>query len=222
MKIFRLIALSLLLMLSYSCSKREIGVFPRYYLLQLNFLDSFGIEILKDIPIVKLGGYLVLEDIDGWSGEVKSEIFNLDIILPELCFKLQEPRSERTGYPLFVNKIANRYYLHMKADGSSLCPPAGIITHKLTCPHIFGDNAEHIIISYWKPREDSHSSWILKDGTSALNYCYRIEIDGQDFPVTQEIFVSNHSEESKKIFLQHNGKEQISKTLSVGWIVLDN
>jgi len=204
------------------CSKQEKNQFPRNHVLQLNFQDAFGTEILKDIPNVRLIGHLVVEDKDGWCGEVKSDVYKLDVVLPKLCFELQEPLSERNEFPLFVNKIANRYYLHIEVGSSSLCPPPNVITYKLICPHIFGDDDEHIITSYWRPRENSHSSWILEDGTSALNYCYRITLDGKEVSVTQELFVSNHSEESKEIFRQITGEEQISKTLSVAWIILDN
>lgn len=211
----KIISILPILILSYSCSKHEGGVIPRDYHLQLNFQNGFGTEILKDIPNEKLGGHLVVEDKDGWSGKVESNIYNLNIISPELCFKLQEPQPKRPEYQLFINKIANHYYLDFRTDGSHLCPPAKEITYKFICPHIFGDNVEHVIISYWKPREDSHSSWILKDGTSAINYCYRLTIDGKEFPVTQEPLI--HKE-----YDPIDGSGGYWDTVSVAWIVLDS
>jgi hypothetical protein len=50
----------------------------------------------------------------------------------------------------------------------------GMITYKLTCSYVFGDNEEHTIISHWE-KYDKY-----------LNSCSRIVIDGKEFPVTEE------------------------------------
>ena len=78
-----------------------------------------------------------------------------------------------------------------------------MITYKLIFPFVFGDNKEHIIVSYWHPDESGTIDQI----------CYRIELDGKEFPVTRE-----------PLLKYYNGVNDIEGTwseVSVARIVLD-
>ena len=46
------------------------------------------------------------------------------------------------------------------------------ITHTLTCPHIFGDDEPHEIVTYWKDPDT---------GPTYYSVCYRIVVDGREF-----------------------------------------
>ena len=102
---------------------------------------------------------------------------------------------------------------------SSDYPPIDKITQKLTCPYIFGDDIVRTIVSYWKPREDKALP-IGKYGILTINYCYRIEIDGKVFPVTQEKIVRILNEEEKIDIYSDSGIEEITYIYSVAWVVL--
>jgi hypothetical protein len=45
------------------------------------------------------------------------------------------------------------------------------ITHTLTCPHIFGDDAEHEIVTHWRGTKDYEP----------YRVCYLVEVDGKEF-----------------------------------------
>jgi hypothetical protein len=46
------------------------------------------------------------------------------------------------------------------------------IIYTLTCPHIFGDEEPHEIVTYWRPSSNG-------DDLEAV--CYRVECDGKEF-----------------------------------------
>ena len=49
-----------------------------------------------------------------------------------------------------------------------------MVTQKLICPHIFGDNNEHVLASYWK-------------SLSAEEYtCTGFTLDGKEYPIVKE------------------------------------
>jgi len=48
------------------------------------------------------------------------------------------------------------------------------LVYQFTCPYVFGDDVEHTIVSYWKRSESGQMS------------CYRVELDGKEFSVTNE------------------------------------
>lgn len=216
------------LVLFSSCSKLERkAAVPYSYLLLLDIKDALGVDILKDIPIINTGGYMVIEDKNGWTAEVKPDLYKLKIIVPELCFKPESPLTERTDYPLWINKISDSYYLSFSATSSSLCPPADVITFKLTCPYIFGDSKEHIITSHWSPDglylpSTDNQEGAKSDAFFPRNECSHIAIDGKEWLVEQEIFAPNFSDETKQEIAKSNIKKDFSRLISVARIVLDN
>ena len=217
MKNTKLISILSILMLNYSCAKEGGEPFARSYSLQINFHNALGKNILEDIPNDHSESYQNLGgDKNGWTGIIEPALYEYEVILPEPCFRItSKPVGPPDIPPLYVNKYEEYYLLEFGVASPTICPPAHTITHKLTCPYIFGDNAEHTIVSYWKPRTGGvHKNWLLKDGTFALNFCYSITVDGKEFSVTQEPFL---------YFPNGNGMNNPTwDTVSVAWITLDN
>lgn len=169
------------------CSKG--GVFPRTYKVLLSFTDAEGNDILKDIPNNKLGGHLVYLDENSWAGEILPELYKLAVVMPEYSYQYNTPNTHNQ-LGLSVNGLGDSHYLLLGESSSPLKSNIEIITHKLVCPYIFNDDNQHIIVTYWQPNQNVHESWILEDGTSAINECYRITVDGKEYPVTQEKYAN--------------------------------
>lgn len=98
--------------------------------------------------------------------EIKPELYTLKIICPGLCMNIYNPQPyiqvERSdiNYLVFVVYIIN----------NDECPYANTLTYKLNCPYIFGDDAVHELVTYWKEGNKPTKSCI----------CYRIELDGKE------------------------------------------
>ncbi len=51
------------------------------------------------------------------------------------------------------------------------------ITYTLTCPHVFGDEAEHEIVTYWRKPTGWDESW---PGGGHFRVCHRVVVDGEE------------------------------------------
>ena len=143
---------------------------PRLYLFLLNIQDVSGIEKIKGLPLTDS-----IQGNDGiLSGTTKLDALKYSVVMPRSCSNpnLVEAVWDR-GLSLY-RRNDGHYYLELLCGSSSLCPPVEVILQKITSQHIFGDNEEHIIVSYWKPQK------------TVRNTLYRVEVDGKEFPVTQE------------------------------------
>ena len=49
-----------------------------------------------------------------------------------------------------------------------------MVTQKLVCPYIFGDNNEHILVSYWEDLPDYKHK------------CTGFTLDGKEYPIVKE------------------------------------
>jgi hypothetical protein len=86
-----------------------------------------------------------------------------------------EPKEVVFCYPLRRIENEDCDYLILEAYFTQTYKPV-IFTHKLTCSYVFGDNKEHTIVTYWQ----------LHDIKANVKTCYRIEVDGKEFPVIQK------------------------------------
>ena len=144
------------------------------YYLDLSFQDVSGNDLVKGI------------ELNASSGPVKDSLFTLDIIVSEPCKNWDnkiyntparpgfEPDVNRPG--LGMVKYNSYYYL---TNGFYLpvndCPEEKILTYKLKCPYVFGDDAVHEFVTYWD---------IPKDKTNHSAKCYRIEFEGNEITPT--------------------------------------
>ena len=185
----------------------------RTYSIFISFKDASGKNILENITndhsgeVNHLGG-----DRNGWTEIIDSELYKYEAILPEPCFKITTspvittpPVGPPKVHPLYVTKYEDYYLLEIGHTSSNTCLPIHTIKHILTCSHIFGDNAEHTLVSYWHPRIGLVNCLPFKFESVIFNNCYRITVDGKEFSVTQEPF-----------------RFYSWDTVSVAWVVLDN
>ena len=176
---------------------------PGYsYKFLLNIQDASGNEKLKDFPLDKtilkqdftLNDYTASFNIDEpIFVRVSLDLYKLEVMLPKPCEpflndSVYVPTNSGGFYvPVFIpdnNRILTvgrmgetdkHYYLMFYETTSGQCSPAEKIAHKLTSFYIFGDYAEHLIVSFWKPRV-TQLEW------GPLDFeCYRIQIDGKEF-----------------------------------------
>ena len=59
-------------------------------------------------------------------------------------------------------------------DGMTWEHVSPIITQKLVCPYIFGDNNEHVLVSYWEELPDSKHT------------CTGFTFDGKEYPISKD------------------------------------
>jgi hypothetical protein len=172
--------------------------------LLINFQDVLGAEKLIGIPYVPANDCLLGDE--GIFFKVQPNCCSWDVIMSEPCAKMFIGGPEISTFEpsLTVGRMdRDNYYLCLHVKSSNSCPRIGTITHKLTCPFIFGDDSEHDIVTYWKSRED------IKIPSKSTCYC--IMIDGNEFLVTQEKYFVGYSEEFKA---------ETGWIVSTGWIVL--
>jgi len=120
------------------------------------------------------------------SGSVKDSLFTLDIIVSEPCKNWDNKiynTPARSGFEPDVNRpglgmvrynsycyLTNGFYLPVND-----CPEEKILTYKLKCPHVFGDDSIHEFVTYWD---------IPKDKINHSAKCNRIEFEGNDITPT--------------------------------------
>jgi hypothetical protein len=154
------------------------------YNLGFNFQDSTGNDLVKGIGLEEC----ISSDIamkDALSGTVNRDFYVLDIIVSEPCMNWDNEIYNAPASPGFEPDV-NRPKLTMNTNNGTCylnnifsvpaddCPEQEILTYKLKCPYVFGDEAVHEFVTYWD---------IPKTKTSSSEYfakCYRIEFEGNE------------------------------------------
>ena len=196
--------------LEYSCSRQfepKEGAYPLYdYRLLINIQDALGNEKLMGLPYIPGKDSQFAFGDEGIFFKVHPEYCTWEVIMPGPCVKTESGLLISTFEPkLVVGKMDDEhYYLFFKENSFNRCPRVGVITHKLICPLLFGDEKEHIIVSYWKSSENYKMP--------SESTCYHITIDGNEIPVTQKKFFEGYNEEYKV---------ETGCFFSIGWAILD-
>ncbi len=170
--------------------------------------------LIKDIPVTKSVGYTVVEDKDGWTGELNPHLYKLHLIQPDYYSKPNVSLPVSPATKLHVTKTFDNYYLAIKISGM-IRLKSYQLTLKLSCSYIFGDDKEHTIDTYWNP-----------DGLFRPNddyprmECDRITIDGIEYPVNQELFIPNFSDETKIEIASTRKESDFYRFISVANIIL--
>jgi len=154
------------------CDDNYAGkVKPELYTLEIDFEDGiFNMFKPEPAPLINGVPAYILDihypEMSIWKGKY-------DIIFPELnddyCylrFNFPGSRTDHNGVP----------------EGKEKMPFSEKITFTLNCHYLFGNNATHEIVTWWKPNEER--------ALSNETICYRIEFGGREFT---EI---NHSSET--------------------------
>ena len=178
---FRTMALLIAAIFIFSCNKDDYSTAGFVHNLHICVQDKSGNDRIAGIE-----ADTVYSENDYWGGFIKEQLFSLYVTYPKNKNRMtfsgrpvdKIPRT-RLEVAKWGDALDNYHFLHIGTGTSTRITE---IAYKLTCPYIFGDNAEHTITSYWK----------LRSGTSSLFYdCTRIKMDGKEFPVTQEPFFPN-------------------------------
>jgi hypothetical protein len=202
-----IIVISLGTILFYGCTKDFGDYETAEYVLLINIKTPDGIDVLKEIPVTERA-VMVVEDKDGWSRRVNPELYRLHQTQPE-------EYSKTPSLPLCVNKINDNYYLVIQFVDNVCLEHYYQATFKLICSNIFGDDEEHTIVTYWNP----NGSYRPKGDYPRME-CDRITIDGIQYPVNQELFIPNFSDEMKKLIAPNHKEDDYYRFISVAKIVL--
>ncbi len=153
----------------YSCDFQNNEPEGVTYNLLLNYTDVSGNDLVRN-----------LVELD----TPTSHLYKLEIVLPEPCddwrnesynIKGGDTASPHVFYHLFNNRYYFTGYFNIPVGG---CPATDILTHRVKCPELFGDEAVREIVSYWDvPKKQS-------TGHQHEAKCYRIEFEGNEITPT--------------------------------------
>lgn len=152
------------------------------YSLNFRFVDDKGNNLVKDIPLEEWmpSSKPATEAI---SGSPLKDCYNLDIILSEQSDKWNNETYNVYARPGFTPDVNKPEFIWYKDDdGGSLycelglysgyCVQQEMLTYKIACPIIFGDNETHIINTFWG-RANTKTNGTYKPE------CYRVEFKSQ-------------------------------------------
>lgn len=143
-------------------------------------------------------------------GLVKQELFSLEVIYPDEKMSPYGNYWEKSGLdkdapfaPILDNPDYNPEVMLIRKNGTSFLQfyfygvyqlwsdeegifvvqsPAETLVYKIKCPHIFKDEVEHEIVTYWRSCYPEIQEPIFE------RVCYRIEYEGKKIPHEQGFF----------------------------------
>lgn len=187
MKVLKVIAISGLIIMSFFSCDHSSEHEPEFivYNLGLNFQDASDNDLVKGIELEEWAypNNVAMEDAP-W-GTVKRDLYVLDIIVAIPCKHWNNETYNTPDRP-GVTYDVNRPMLGMKMSNNRSCyltnnfrlpvgdcPEEKILTYKLKCPYLFGDEAIHEFVTYWDvPKGKTDNQHFAK--------CYRIEFEGNE------------------------------------------
>ncbi|HMM04080.1 MULTISPECIES: hypothetical protein [unclassified Dysgonomonas] len=146
----------------------------------LSFQDTSGNDLVKGIGLEWWLDSTFISEEQAQSGIVKNDLYVLDIIVSEPCKnwdnKIYNTPGSDVIRPILGMVRYNNGYRYLDNDFSlwvNDCPEAKMLTYKLKCPYVFGDEAVHEFVTYWDiPKVKSSGQTFAK--------CYRIEFNGNE------------------------------------------
>lgn len=150
------------------------------YKLGLSFQDTSGNDLVKGIGLKWWLDSTFVSEEQAQSGIVKNDLYVLDIIVSEPCKnwdnKIYNTPGSVVNRPELGMVRYNNGYRYLDNDFGvpvSDCPKEKILTYKLKCPYVFGDEAVHEFVTYWDiPKAKVANEYLAK--------CYRIEFEGNE------------------------------------------
>ena len=236
MKTNRLISIFVIIIATFGCSKQENRALAVAYdhFLVVNFSDAAGNDLLVDIPRYNPDPRYFLDEDTG--GVLAPEIFRMKSVYTMINYINEKEKivKDKQVIILLENGIFKRDFSNRRCflDARTLIPPftkflVEEITYTLICPTLFGDDKEHSMVTSWKFPDGFdlaafREKWeitveeeTVSDYALPMVQCYRLTIDGKEYPITQEPF----------IYWVNNGgpnDEGVSKSdISVAWVTLD-
>lgn len=153
MKKIILLFLSILLVTFYGCNKKDVDPVHYSYSIALTFENQSGDNLVTGIP------YSEKEQRIPYSEYTRTAWAENGIEL--LTAELQTIKDENGEDAILL-------------DGMTWEHVSPIITQKLVCPYIFGDNNEHVLVSYWEELPDSKHT------------CTGFTFDGKEYPISKD------------------------------------
>lgn len=188
MKTLKLSGLMFIVMMIFTSCDRLFGTLPPegiVYNLGFCFCDSTGNDVIKGIGLEEWSPASTMDD--ALWGSVKPDLYVLDIIVSEPCANWDnkiynyparpgfEPDVNRPGLNMERRNDGARYLGNRFSVPVNDCPEEKILTYKLKCPYVFGDDEVHEFVTYWNvPKISSSSKY-----TEYYATCYNIEFDGE-------------------------------------------
>ena len=121
---------------------------PHLYRYYLAFIDKSGNDLLADVPF-----------------EINSE---RDSVLLRGTYTFEFIKSTEDDYfdtkSLILGKVSGYQSLRIDVCMEDWCghKKPEVLTHKLACKHIFGDEKVHTIVSYWKFDTDYREAELIR------------------------------------------------------------
>ena len=187
MKTFKLPSLLALIIINFSSCDLIFDHEPDTiaYNLDLSFQDSSGHDLVKGIGLEEWCCPTDMPEEQAQWGSVKRDLYVLDIIASQPCQDLITARRpgvfhdpDVDHFRLGMNKLNNNYYFTIEFGLLvKNCPNEKMLTYKLKCPYVFGDEAVHEFVTYWDIPKIRNKSTYAK--------CNRIEFEGRVFTQPQ-------------------------------------
>ncbi len=186
MKVLKIVGLLALGIMNFSSCDLFLGHDePEFviYNLGLSFQDASGNDLVKGIGLEEWSFGMSMED--ALWGAVKPDLYLLDVILSEPCKNWDNDIYNAPARPGFIPDV-NRPKLGMERSDRgdcyltnsfrlpvSDCPEEKVLTYKLKCLYLFGDEEVHEFVTYWNiPKSNRERSF------ERYAKCYRIEFEG--------------------------------------------
>jgi hypothetical protein len=160
-KIVYLFLSMLLIISSYGCKEDENIILKThlyYYNIAIAFENQSGENLVEGIPYDESSNSIL-------NTEYKQTIS----VAPEFGSKPHHYTVNEPGIWKDENGEENFFFT---ATMYSYVYP--MVTQKLVCPYIFGDNNEHILVSYWEDLPDYKYK------------CTGFTLDGKEYPIVKE------------------------------------
>ncbi|MDR1161613.1 MAG: hypothetical protein LBK45_04650, partial [Tannerellaceae bacterium] len=124
------------------------------YLLDISFQDASGNDLVKGIRLEDWYPANIPEE-QAQSGSVKHDLYVLGIIASQLCQDVIDSWNNRhyviPTYRLGLDKLNGYWFLTTDMGfTANECLDEKVLTYKLKCPYVFGDEAEHEFVTYWE------------------------------------------------------------------------
>ena len=162
MKKIILLCLSMLLVTFYGCKEEEDPILRSYYYyynIAIAFENQSGENLVEGIPYDESSNSIL-------NTEYKQTI---SVSPDESGFKPNLYRVNEPGIWKDENGEENFFFTAMMYN--NIYP---MVTQKLVCPHIFGDNNEHVLVSYGEDLPDYKYK------------CTGFTLDGKEYPIVKE------------------------------------
>lgn len=223
MKILRLASLLAMVLSLSGCSKeivpevediirRSNTPVVRYWTC-VSFLDSSGNDLVSRL--------MPKGDISNWRGGIDSGQYDLCIYLADgsktdiVNLEYYSMYNFFGDYPDFekqYGKYDGRYYLYNDFMYPYMVPTdfQSMLTFKVTCPTIFGDNSVHELVTYWgddpNVTNKSEKESMVYDSDGNPIYCQypqckRASFDGKKASVKKAIFFRSQSRDYYSYFI---------------------